>query len=205
MSLENRYNRIYSENETTFGGGKPEKVVSDITKYRSSGSVLDLGAGEGRNSLFLAEQGFDVTAQDISEVGLGKLNKTAKEKGLNIQTEVKDIRTLSPDHNFDVFVCTYVLHHLSRQDALVLIKKMQEHTNADGLNTITTFTENGDFYRNDPGTTNFYPKEGELKDLYLGWEILEYEEVEGQAFAKKPDGSPMINISAKIVARKPKE
>ncbi len=202
MSVENHYNKIYSENETTFGGGKPERVVSDITKYRSSGSVLELGAGEGRNSLFLAGSGFKVTAQDISQVGLGKLEKTAKERGLDIHTEVKDIRTLNPDRNYDVFVCTYVLHHLSREDALELIKQMKEHTNANGLNTIATFTENGDFYRNNPDTENFYPKERELKELYAEWEILEYEEVENQAFAKKPDGSPMVNISAKLIAKK---
>lgn len=81
---------------------------------------------------------------------------------------------------------------------------MQEHTNEEGLNTITTFTENGDFYRNNPDSGNFYPKEGELKELYAGWEILEYEEVEDQAFAKKPDGSPMMNVSARLIARKVK-
>lgn len=204
MSLESHYNKIYSENEKTFGGGKPEKVVSDITKYKSSGSVLDLGAGEGRSSLFLAEHGFDVTAQDISQIGVEKLTNTAQEKGLNIQAEVKDIRTLNPDRNYDVFVCAHVLHHLSREDAISLIRQMQEHTNADGLNTITTFTENGDFYQNNPNTENFYPKESELKELYADWEILEYEESKDRAFAKKPDGSPMMNISAKVIARKPK-
>jgi tellurite methyltransferase len=204
MSLENHYNKIYSENEKTFGGGKPEKVVSDITKYKSSGLVLELGAGEGRNSLFLAEQGFEVTARDISQVGVEKLNKAAQEKGLNIHTEVKDIRTLDTDRQYDIFVCTYVLHHLSREDAVSLIKQMREHTSEDGLNTITTFTENGDFYRNNPDTDNFYPKEGELRELYADWDVLEYEEVENQAFAKRPDGSPMVNVSAKLIARKPK-
>ena len=202
MSLANHYNKIYSENDKTFGGGKPEKIVSDIIKYKTSGSVLELGAGEGRNSLFLAEQGFDVTAQDVSQVGLGKLNKVAQEKGLNIQTEVKDIQTLNLVQNYDVFVCTYVLHHLPRENAVAQVKQMQDHTNNDGLNTIATFTENGDFYRNNPDTENFYPKEGELKGLYAGWEILGYEEIENRALVKRPDGSPMVNISAKLIARK---
>ncbi len=205
MSLGNHYNKIYSENETTFGAGKPERVVSDIIKYRSSGTVLELGAGEGRNSLFLAEQGFKVTAQDISEVGIDKISKLATERGLNVQAEVKDIHTLNLERNFDVLICTFVLHHLPRTEALKLIKQIQEHTNPEGLNAITTFTENGDFYRNNPDTKNFYPKEGELRELYAEWKILEYEEVESQAFAKRPDGSPMINMSAEILARKPKK
>ena len=101
----------------------------DTTKYKTSGSVLELGAGEGRNSLFLAEQGFNVTAQDISRVGIEKLAKAAQKKDLNIRTEVKDIRTLNSDQHYDIFVCTYVLHHLSREDAVSLIKQIQEHTN----------------------------------------------------------------------------
>lgn len=81
---------------------------------------------------------------------------------------------------------------------------MQEHTNEDGLNTITSFTKNGDFYRSNPDTGNFYPEEDELRGLYADWEVLEYEEVENQAFEKKPDGSPMMNMSAKLIARKTK-
>jgi len=70
-----RYNRIYSENETTFGGGKPENVVEDILNYRKNGSVLELGAGEGRNTLFLASNGFEVKAIDISDVGVRKIQE----------------------------------------------------------------------------------------------------------------------------------
>lgn len=204
MSLESRYDRIYSEHEKPFGDGQPDKVVSDITKYTSSGQVMELGAGVGRNSLFLAEKGFEVTAQDISQVGVEKINKAAKEAGLHIQTEVKDIRTVNPDKNYDIFVCTYVLQHLSKEEATLLIRQMQAHTNENGLNSIAAFTQNGDFYRNEPDTENFFPKEGELKELYAGWEVLEYEEIENQALSKRPDGSPMLNVSAKLIARKPK-
>lgn len=204
MSLENQYNKIYSENEKTFGGGRPEKVVSEIIKYKTSGSVLELGAGEGRNSLFLAEQGFEVTAQDMSSVGVEKLTAAAQKKGLHIRAEVKDIRTLNLDQGYDVFVCTYVLHHLSWEDAISLIKQMQEYTNDGGLNTITTFTKDGDFYQNNPSTENFYPSEGELKELYANWEVLEYEEVASRTFSKRSDGSSMMNVVAKLIARKSK-
>lgn len=202
MSLEEKYNRLYSENETTFAAGKPDVVVEDIIKFRSSGSVLELGAGEGRNALFLADNGFQVTAQDISTVGLDKINKLARAKGLNIDTELKDISTIDLADNFDVLVCTFVLHHLKREQALDLIRQMQIHTNIDGLNVISTFTEDGDFYRNNPDTDNFYLKAEELKDLYDTWEILEYSENEGQAFAKNQDGSPMVNVVVRMLAKK---
>ncbi len=205
MPAGERYDKIYSqtENETTFNKGRPESVVAEIVKHKTSGKALELGAGEGRNSLFLAEKGFTVTAKDLSQVGIDKIKKLAAERGLNIQAEVADIRTLGSEDNFDVYVCTYVLHHLKRDEALSLIKQMQEHTNAGGLNALTTFTENGDFYRVDSEAGDFYPAPDELKSLYDGWEILDYEEVENQALQKKEDGTHMMNVTAKILARKP--
>lgn len=195
---------MYKGEGIAFGGGKPEKVVSDITKYKSSGAVLELGSGEGRNSLFLAEQGFDVTAQDISEVGLEKLKALAEEKGFKIKTEVKDITESHSTRNYDVHVCTYVLHHLPREVALSIIRQMKNHTLEGGLNAISTFTQRGDFFKDNPDTPDFYPKTLELKKLYADWELLEYEEVESIARSKRADNSPMMNVAAQIVARKPK-
>ena len=166
--------------------------------------MLELGAGAGRNALHLAGQGFEVTAWDTR---VDELDQLAKEKELPIQTGVRDIRTLnalSPERHFDVFVSNHVLHYLSRQEALLLIKEMQERTNTDGLNVIAAFTENGDFYRDTPDTENFYLKAEELKDLYVdaGWQILEYVEAEVEAKKKRPDGSHMVNVSAKLIAKK---
>lgn len=140
-----RYNKIYSENEALFGDGKPDKVAIDIVKHRTSGAALELGAGQGRNSLLLAQNGFEVTAQDISEIGIDGLKKAAAEKGLNIHAEVADVRQLHWDSNFDVLITTFMLHHLTREEALRVIKQMQEHTSAEGLNAIAAFTKKGIF------------------------------------------------------------
>lgn len=204
MDYAEKYNKIYSDNAITFGGGKPDIIVQDILKYRNSGSVFELGTGEGRNSLYLAHQGFAVTAQDISEVGIEKLTKQATDHKLNIKTEVSDIRAINFDQNFDVFVSTFMLHHLSREESLELIKQIQNHTNLGGLNAIATFTRDGDFYGNDTETDRFYPDKNGLKNLYADWEILEYTESQTKAFAKRLDGSPMLNITARLLAKKPR-
>jgi len=95
-----------------------------------------------------------------------------------------------------------MLHHLSREEAMSLITQMQKHTNKDGLNVITIFTKNGDFYRKNPDTDKFYPEKDVLKKLYANWEVLEYEEIESQTWIKRPDGNPMINMSEKLIAQK---
>lgn len=202
MSLENHYNKIYLEKENVFNGGEAESIVQDILKYKTLGSVFELGAGQGRNSLYLAKNGFEVTARDISKIGIDKLLQEANNLEFSIKGEVGDARQLSLEKDFDIFVSTYMLHHLSREQALELIAQMKEHTKPEGLNAVTVFTKNGDFYRNNPETENFYPDKNELKNLYTDWEILEYQEFDSTAYEKKLDGDSMMNIAAKLLARR---
>jgi tellurite methyltransferase len=202
MSLESKYNKIYSEDEHAFGFGQPEKLVKNLLKFKTSGSALELGAGEGRNSIFLAKNGFQTTAQDISQIGLDRIDETAIKNNLNIKTELKDIRSLDSSEQYDVLICTFVLHHLTRDEALKTIKQIQQNTNPEGLNLIISFTKNGDFFKENINTEKFYLELNELKDLYADWDILEYEETKGEARRQKPDGTPMFNISAKILAKK---
>lgn len=56
-----------------------------------AGRVLCLAEGEGRNAVFLAEQGFSVTAVDQSSVGLAKAERLAAERGVEIETVVADL------------------------------------------------------------------------------------------------------------------
>lgn len=201
--VEKHYDNIYSENEHAFGGGegKPESLVTELTKYLQSGYVLELGAGQGRNSLYLTRHGLKVEAKDISAMGLEKLEKIAKGDNLNIQTRKADARE-DFQQIYDAIVSTYMLHHLSKSEALEIISKMKEHTRTGGYNAVTVFTKEGDFFNKNPATDKFYPGLGEMKDVYADWEILEYKESNTRAWAKKEDGSPMFNIAAKILARK---
>ena len=68
MSFDEQYKK-----EKCLWGLKPIPIVKSLLKYKSFGKVLDLEAGEGRNSIFLAGKGFDVTAGDLSEPGIQKL------------------------------------------------------------------------------------------------------------------------------------
>ena len=79
---------------------------------------------------------------------------------------------------------------------------MQKRTSPGGLNAISLFTKEGDFFKQDPQTSDFYPNLGELKKLYDGWKILEYSEESGKAFAKWPDGTQKENVAARILAQK---
>jgi len=58
-----------------YWGLKPTPRLKQVIKYAKRGKALDVGAGEGRNSIFLAQNGFEVEAIDLIPEGLEKLKK----------------------------------------------------------------------------------------------------------------------------------
>src|ERR1051325_5565980 len=107
---ETTYQNLASD---TFG--KPSDEVIALAKELPPGAaVLDLGCGEGRNALFLAERGFDVTAVDVSEHGVNKLRLLASQRGLNVRTDVADMRSYHFDRKFDLIISHGCLHLIER-------------------------------------------------------------------------------------------
>ena len=75
--------------------------------------VLDLGSGAGKHTLFLAKEGFKVTALDVSETAMGIVTQRLAEAGIRgVKFVIHDMKDLPfPDGAFDAVVCTNVIHH----------------------------------------------------------------------------------------------
>ncbi len=85
------WNERYSEAEYIFGTQPNDFLKEQFQQIPASGRVLCLAEGEGRNAVFLAEQGYDITAMDLSDVGLNKALKLASERGVEISTQIADL------------------------------------------------------------------------------------------------------------------
>ena len=85
------WNERYNEAEYIFGTEPNDFLRDTFKKITAGGKVLCLAEGEGRNAVFLAEQGYEVTAMDMSEVGLNKALKLAQDRGVEIKTQVADL------------------------------------------------------------------------------------------------------------------
>ena len=83
-SLE-RYDRLYKENPYPFGK-EHSFLVEKATQYLKSGEVLDLGAGDGRNSIYLASQGFHVLAIDFSQAVVDKIKKSSDSQNISLNS-----------------------------------------------------------------------------------------------------------------------
>jgi 2-polyprenyl-3-methyl-5-hydroxy-6-metoxy-1,4-benzoquinol methylase len=65
---------------------EPDAALVELVTGLQPGRALDLGAGEGRNSLWLARQDWQVTAVDLSAVALDRLAAAAVAEGLAVST-----------------------------------------------------------------------------------------------------------------------
>ena len=74
----------YSAQEYAYGTN-PNKFLEANVSTIPKGKVLSLAEGEGRNAVFLAKQGYSVTAVDSSLVGLNKATKLAEENGVIVE------------------------------------------------------------------------------------------------------------------------
>jgi len=176
-------------------GSKPNKLVVKIADMLQTGSVLDLGAGEGRNALYLAKRGFKVTGVDISKNAINKLSNFSKIANLNIKILNKDISKLDFNNKFDLILCIATIQFLDRKKISLLIKKMKLSTKDNGINILTGFTNKDRGFKKHPEL--YFLKSNELKKYYLDFDILQYEEYSIQDNHGKPHQHHMACIVAK--------
>jgi len=89
------WNKVYSEEDwrvTTY----PNRLMADAIQGKAPGRALDVGMGQGRNALFLARSGWDVTGIDISDKGIDIAKKDAEKANVKLSCVVADFA------NFDV-------------------------------------------------------------------------------------------------------
>lgn len=91
-------------------GTAPNAFVRSQAHHLPAGArVLVPGDGEGRNSVWLAQQGYQVLAMDASAVGLQKAQTLAAERGVALQTVLADLADWEPEPGaFDAVVLTFV-------------------------------------------------------------------------------------------------
>lgn len=203
---EEHLSTFFAKTEHASSFGEPTKTVVRLPELLSSGSVLDLGAGDGRHALYLAEKGFQVTAVDASPSGLAKLQRLAETRGLTVQTAVADASTYSIDHDYDAIVVVLVFQCLTEQASIRLLQEMKVHTKPGGIHVVNVFTKSGDRFRLDrvEDPTAFYPEDGWLKEWYRDWEIIEEDSSSSPLIGKfHADGAPMTSVVERIIARKP--
>ena len=129
----NSYDKHY-EQENLFGRPYPQ-FVTFMREWEPKGRVLDVGCGQGRDALFLAELGYDVTGIDASQVGIGQMLTAAKAHNLNINGIVANFYEYEFQQPYDVIVLDSILHFHKKDLAkkLALMQTLTNRLNPGGL------------------------------------------------------------------------
>lgn len=105
--MASSWDNLYAEEGYAFGK-EPNGYLAAMTPMLKHGKTLCLGAGEGRNAVYLASLGFDVLAVDASAIGLAKAERLASEVGVKIETHLEDLATFDMgDEQFENIVSVF--------------------------------------------------------------------------------------------------
>ena len=202
------FDEFYSIPHTYFSQEHSGGMEECLKKYKVSPcTAIDIGAGEGRNSLYLASLGFNVYAIELSEVGAKKILQRAKDYGVEVAVLNTDIVTASKNlSDIGVAVALTSLEHMDYDYLLEAVKEIKRILKPGGYIYAMVFTEDDPGYKKDLLNASecalfikHYFKKGELKELFSDFEILEYSEY---MKIDETHGPTHYHGKAKLFARK---
>jgi len=150
-------------------GNTVDEAVQKAVSYFLGKEVLDLGAGDGRNALYLLEKWFHLECVDISTIGLQKIEEKAEKYSWKLTTHVEDLNAYQFSKTHENIVCTFVLHFLTKKKARELISHMQHATTPWGIHVLCGFTSSGEL--DIPEISGVFTID-ELSTLYEDWEMI---------------------------------
>jgi predicted O-methyltransferase YrrM len=162
-----RWNRILTAKQPAFNT-KPNAFLMEIAKTRKPGAALDVGMGQGRNSIWLAQQGWTVTGFDPAERAVALARETAAGLGLSLKTEIRRME------DFDFGESRWDLILLSYVGGRELTEVLQRALKPGGILVIEGFHR--DATKDGPIGGAVVFDTGELAALYAKLRVVRYEE-----------------------------
>jgi tellurite methyltransferase len=201
---ENAYDRKYAGADFYWGkvpSSMAPRVVETIrpsTSFRPR--LIDLGCGEGRDAIYFAQHGFEVTGLDLSAVGLEKAKGYAGEAGVQIETICADVADYALKDTYDVVFSTGTLHFLPPEIRQARFENYKAHTTPAGIHVISIFVDKPFIPPApdaDPGAILF--ESGELLSYYWDWEVVYFME---EIFDCNSGGVPHKHCIDRLIARR---
>ena len=164
------YDKIYGD-EPRFNT-KPNSFLVEAVAGLEPGKVLDVGIGMGRNAIYLAGLGWEVTGFDVSEVGLQKAREQAHARGLSVTAvHSADVDFPFGLEQWDLIVIVYALEKRS-------VHKVRDALRPGGYVLVVAS-------HREPGGNPVAYESNELLKIFEGFRIVRYEEVmESHDFGK---------------------
>ena len=195
------WNEKFSGDDFYYGTEPNRFVKSQSYRIRLDSRVLCLAEGEGRNGVFLASHGHQVTCVDVSEIGLQKASELSMQKNVTIRTVHSDIFHYTSTEKFDTAICTFL--HLEYARLKLFCEKLFGLLGENGLFIGQFFTKDQlDKPSGGPKDINllYDPKMLERVFKSTGFEILKIDTREEELH--EGEGHKGIASLVSIVAKK---
>ena len=129
---EESFDAAYQKTEDRYG--TPYQELQNYFKNRPSrGAVLDVGSGQGRDALYLASIGYDVTAVDVSEVGVKQMLRKAEQHNLHIEGLVGNVLEVAVGETYDVVLFDMLLHSFTQSQQEHILAKYAAKLKPEGI------------------------------------------------------------------------
>jgi cyclopropane fatty-acyl-phospholipid synthase-like methyltransferase len=214
------YDERYRKTDALFGKEPDRVVAAHAHRIDPSRPVLDIGAGQGRNTIFLAEKGFTVYALEPSKVGVGAIEAAAAQKGLPVRTYRSGFESFDgPGKPYSAVLLIGLIPILRPEAIDTLLGRVEGWTAAGSFLLVTAFTTGDPEYgrhaaewesigrhsfRGPGGGLRTYLEPGEIKDLFGGWRLIHHWEGMGPEH-RHGDGPPQRHAMTEAVFRRSRE
>lgn len=180
----------FTNNQEMFGiePSKPARLAANILKQNRLSTILELGAGQGRDTIFFAQQGFHVYALEYTAIGVDTIKKKAEKLGLShlitvIQHDVKnplpfENETLDACYSHMLFCMAFTAQELETLSAEVkrILKdgglNIYTVRNTDDKHYGTGIYRGEDMYEVNGFVVHFFSKE-KIENLAKGYKIVD--------------------------------
>jgi SAM-dependent methyltransferase len=166
-----RWNRILTSAKPTFNTD-PNAFLVQMVQGRTPGTALDVGMGQGRNAIYLAQQGWDVTGFDPAGKAVAQAQATAKKLGVTLHTVVQGSEDFAFGENkWDLVVLSYVSF---RDDVERIVRALKP----GGIVVVEGFHR--DVTRNNSVGGGVVFDTNELPKLFSPLRVLRYEDADAK-------------------------
>ncbi|TCS96983.1 methyltransferase domain-containing protein [Hazenella coriacea] len=197
-----QYEKNYRQ-ASFYWGKEPNQLAKrfvEVAGNINGKTLIDLGCGEGRDSIYFAKQGGSVTGMDLAHTGLVKAERWAKEESLSISTIQADIQSFRLEHPVDFIYSAGTLQYLPPHQRQNLFSHYKINTHLGGIHSFLVFIVKP-WISPPPDATNdeYLYRSGELLQYYWDWNILYCNEY---IFECHSSGVPHDHAVQEMIARK---
>ncbi len=170
--MKDFWDKRYAEEEYAYGTTPNDFLVAQKAHLRPGMSALSIGDGEGRNGVWLAEQGLAVTTVDYSREGVAKARRLARERGVEVHALCEDLTEWDwPEAAFDVVVAIFV--HFPPHQRRAMHHAMLAALKPGGLLILEAYHKDQlDYGTGGPPSLEMLYTREELAEDFAGAEIL---------------------------------